>query len=302
MKKKAIVISVIVCTYNRVSLLKNCLRSLEKQTADKRMYEVIVVDNNSNDNTDETIKDFTKSRLSIQLVKEKNQGLSFARNRGWQEAKGKYVAYIDDDAFTDHDWIAEIISFTKKYPAVGVFGGPYKRYFLTPPPLWFPSGYGTLNLGKKVKQIHPPKEWLTGTNMIIQKNKFKKYGGFDTRFGMREKNTIYGEETDLIFRLHKSGEPIYYVPMIRVNHLVAGYKYSMLWLLKSDFFHSYSSSQFIRMKFNLMKGILFFLWSLLVFPFCLFNTKAKLLKTRSYYSLSHIFLALGQIAGSVYRL
>lgn len=299
MKNKAILISVIVCTYNRSSLLKNCLLSLEKQTADKNIYEVIVVDNNSNDNTQKIVKDFIKNYPNIKIVIEKMQGLSYARNRGWKKAKGRYVAYIDDDAYANHDWIAEIVSFTKKYPTVGVFGGPYKKYFLTPPPRWFPDRYGTLDLGKKIKQIHPPKEWLTGTNMIFNKHVFNKLGGFNTHLGMKGKTTVYGEETELIFRLYKLGEQIYYVPTIKVNHLVAQYKYNMWWLLKNDFYHSYSSSLFIRKKLGLIKDILLFLWSLLLFPLYLFDIKPGLLKTKVYYGLSNVFLAFGQITGSL---
>lgn len=298
----SLLISVVVCTYNRAQLLHSCLQSLDRQTANKRLYEIIIIDNNSTDDTQQIVRTFAKRRHNIRLVAEKKRGHSYARNAGWKNAKGRYVAYIDDDAFADRNWIEEIISFTKKFPAVGVFGGPYKRHFLTPPPYWFPDGYGTLDLGRKIKQIHPPKEWLTGTNMIFQKDIFKKYSGFDTRFGMKGKNTVYGEETDLMLRLHKSGEQIYYVPMINVSHLVADYKYNLWWLLKSDFFHSYSSSQFIGTKFNFMKGTLFLLWSILIFPFSLFDLKIRLIKTRVYYGLSNIFLSFGQIAGSIYKL
>lgn len=282
--------------------MHTCLQSLDNQTADKRLYEVIVVDNNSDDNTQHLTKSFIKNRHSFRLVSEKQQGLSHARNRGWKEAQGKYVAYIDDDAFADRNWIAEIISFTKKFPTVGIFGGPYKRYFLTPSPHWFPNGYGTLDLGIKIKQIHPPKEWLTGTNMIFKKSLFVTYGGFQKHFGMRGNRLFYGEEADLLLRLFKLGEQIYYVPMIKVNHLVADYKFNLWWLLKSDFFHSYSSPQFKQTKLNLVKGILFFLWSLLVFPLYLFDTKVLLIKTRVYYGLSNIFLSFGQIAESIYTL
>lgn len=302
MKNKTILISVVVCTYNRPQLLKKCLQSLIKQSIDKNLYEVIVVNNNSTKDTLEVVSDFAKNHPIIKIVTEKKLGHSYARNLGWKHAKGKYVAFIDDDAHADNDWMAEIISFTKKYPTVGVFGGPYKRYFLIPPPRWFPDGYGTLNLGKKVKQIYPPKEWLTGTNVIFKKILFEKFGGFNINFGLRGHTTIYGEETELMFKLYQLGEKIYYVPTIKVNHLVAQYKYNMWWLLKNDFYHSYSSSLFIRKKLGLIKDILLFLLSLLLFPLYLFDIKPRLLKTKVYYGLSNVFLAFGQIIGSLNNL
>ncbi|MGD8380729.1 MAG: glycosyltransferase, partial [Syntrophobacterales bacterium] len=91
-------ISVIVCTYNRAELLGGTLRTLCHQTLDTSEYEVIVVDNNSTDNTREVVDEFCRRSSNVRYCFEPQQGLSHARNQGLQEAKGKYVAYIDDDA------------------------------------------------------------------------------------------------------------------------------------------------------------------------------------------------------------
>ena len=90
-------ISVVVCTFNRAQLAATAIESLCEQTADKSQYEVIVVDNNSQDNTREVTEDFCSRYPNLRYCLEEEQGLSHARNRGWRESRGVYVAYVDDD-------------------------------------------------------------------------------------------------------------------------------------------------------------------------------------------------------------
>jgi len=90
-------ISVIVCTYNRAELLRELLPTLCEQTVAFTQYEVIVIDNGSTDHTKTVAAVFAARYPQVRYCYEPRQGLSHARNRGWQEAKGDYVAYIDDD-------------------------------------------------------------------------------------------------------------------------------------------------------------------------------------------------------------
>lgn len=230
-------ISIIVCTYNRSELLLGCLHSLVEQTLDTEDYEVIIVNNNSTDNTVETVGHFAKTynHIHIRIVTELNQGLSFARNRGWQEASGEYVAYIDDDALAPPDWVYQIQSFIDRQPNVSAFGGPYTSYSLVAVPDWFPPGYGCHSLGEDERPIVVGREWISGTNMIFKKKLFFDFGGFDENLGMSGSNVSYGEETNFLIKLSKNSIPVYYVPKINVRHLVAEYKMSLTWLLLSSY-------------------------------------------------------------------
>ena len=98
-------ISVVICTYNRAELLANSLQTLCEQTINKSDYEVLVVDNNSQDSTPNLTESFCRYYPNIRYFLETRQGLSHARNRGWQEAKGLYVAYIDDDCKVPEQWL-----------------------------------------------------------------------------------------------------------------------------------------------------------------------------------------------------
>ena len=86
MKKVA---TVVVCTYNRAHLLRSCLESLLAQTLDQGQFEVLVVDNNSTDATSQIVNEYTAKYSHFVAVAERQQGLSYARNRGWKEADGE---------------------------------------------------------------------------------------------------------------------------------------------------------------------------------------------------------------------
>lgn len=302
MKDKTILLSVIVCTYNRVSLLKKCLSSIKKQTASVKNYEVVVVDNSSTDSTKEMFKEYAKNRTNIRIVTEKNVGRSNARNRGWQEAKGKYVAYVDDDAIVKSDWLEKIIAFINKYPKIKVFGGPYDRYSIKQIPAWLPEKYFTLDLGGKLKKLNLKNEWLSGSNMIFNRSIFNKYGGFNTNFGGVGEKIFYGEETEFFTRLKKKKEPVYYVPTIRIKHLVTGKKLHLLWLLRNDYAHSFSNSLIIKRNSNFLRGIVSLILAIVLFPIYLVDVKKGVIKRRLYVGLSNIFSSFGQMAGSIYDL
>ena len=105
------VLSVVVCTYNRSDILRSCLESLGAQSANPERFEVLVVDNNSTDGTFEMAVSFSGCHGNFRVIREPLQGLSNARNRGWREAQGRYVAYIDDDAIASVGWVAAICDF-----------------------------------------------------------------------------------------------------------------------------------------------------------------------------------------------
>ena len=107
-------LSVVVCTHKRENLLRMCLDSLENQTAVKSDYEIVVVNNYSNGLSGVLIKEFTNQYDNIRFINEPNQGLSHARNRGWNESSGRYVAFIDDDSKAEKNWCKIIISSFEK--------------------------------------------------------------------------------------------------------------------------------------------------------------------------------------------
>ena len=96
-------ISCIVCTYNRQDFILQCLEALTHQSLDAKLYEVIVVDNHSNDATSKLVKGFIANHTDVQTtyVFEGKQGLSYARNAGAGVSQIDILTYIDDDAIAD---------------------------------------------------------------------------------------------------------------------------------------------------------------------------------------------------------
>ncbi|MDD1613734.1 MAG: glycosyltransferase family 2 protein, partial [Methylococcaceae bacterium] len=101
-------ISVIICTYNRANSLADTLHCLTKQSYETANWELIVVDNNSNDNTKEIISEYSKKLPNLIYKFEPQQGLSFARNLGIHSAHGAIIAFTDDDVLPEFDWLIQI--------------------------------------------------------------------------------------------------------------------------------------------------------------------------------------------------
>lgn len=289
------IISVVVCTYNRAEVLQRCLQSLADQNVDSNLFEVIVVDNNSTDNTLEIVDQYVKINHNFSIVTELNKGLSHARNLGWSVALGQYIAYIDDDANAYPNWISGIIDFVERQPDTGIFGGPYDAFFMGPIPDWFPPEYGKLDLGAVERPIRLGYEWIVGLNMVIRKDLFYEYGGFDVRLGMTGKTTAYGEEVNFFLNMYDNGVQVFYVPSIKVKHLVAEYKMSLNWLLLSG----YSAGRGYELTFNVKRSLRFHLASFIkelgMAMYIMVRPVRIPFQRRLYYSLYRLYYEAGAV-------
>lgn len=210
--------TVAVCTYNRAALLRDVLGDLCAQTLPREHYEILVVDNNSTDDTAAVAREF--AARGVRRVAEPAQGLSHARNRAWREARGEYVAYCDDDCRIPPGWLEAARTLALAHRPEGM-GGPYFACYASPRPAWFKDAYGSHDQGPE--RVLGPGEFLDGGNMILQRAVLEALGGFDGRLGMRGRALGYGEETDLQLRLRaaRPGAALRYSPALWVRHLVS---------------------------------------------------------------------------------
>lgn len=218
-------ISVIVCTYNRQEYLPNCLKHLANQSADNKDFEVLIIDNNSTDNTENIASDFIKSHpeVNAHYFCEMNQGHTFARNRGINEAKGRILSFIDDDAFVDHDFIKEIQLYFDHHDEVSAIGGKILPVYEGQHPKWM-SKYlltlvSALDMGNSPKKFKGSK-FPIGANMAFRAEVFEKYGHFNTDLGRRGSGLEGGDEKEVFLRLKRENEEIHYVPKVRVDHII----------------------------------------------------------------------------------
>ncbi len=219
-------ISVIICSYNRQQYITGAIDSLYNQTLPKHYYEVIVVDNNSIDNTKHVCLSYIQSHSDYNnyYLEEKQQGASFARNTGAAFAKAPLLAFMDDDAVADKDYLERIISFYEAHSDVGGLGGRIIPKYIPAEPKWMShyvsSLVGNFHYSNSVEMFRPGKYPLE-SNMIVTKKDFNEVRGFNTLLpGVKGTLRIGGEGKDFFIKLQALGKKIYYDPSIRVQHVV----------------------------------------------------------------------------------
>jgi glycosyltransferase involved in cell wall biosynthesis len=218
------IISFIICTYNREQYIYECLSRLAANTV-KEGWEIILVNNNSTDNTAAECARFVADYKpgNYHYFVETRQGLSFARNRGIKEAHGEWLVFLDDDAMVEKDYIAHLQEHLATHPEAGAFGGAIEPFFEDQQPDWLnPWSMGfvsAIDLGNAVKPF-PAKSYPIGANMGISRAAITATGDFNTALGRTGNNLMGGEEKDIFSRIRQTGIPIMYFPGIRVRHCI----------------------------------------------------------------------------------
>lgn len=220
-----ILVSVIVCTFNRNQYIGRCLEHLHLQDADKASYEVIIINNNSSDNTESICNDLITRYpdTNFRYFVEQNQGLSYARNRGIQEAKANILAFLDDDAFATPGYIESITKIFEQDTFIDAVGGKIIPLYELTQPAWM-SHYllplvAAQDYGATTKKF-PKGKFPIGANMIFKRSVFVTYGLFDIRLGRKGNDLGAGEEKELFEKLVTAGAYIVYDPSIIVEHII----------------------------------------------------------------------------------
>ena len=218
--------SVVVCSYNREKYIADAIESLINQTLSPELYEILIIDNNSKDRTGAIALDYVQ-RFSashhIHYFKETSQGLCFARNRGIQEAKGKFIVYMDDDGIADSNFLEVQYNFLIDFDYVIGLGGKIIPRYVDGKPRWIDGILEGLvskvDHGDKVFQ-YSGKKYPVGCNMTYRKDILVEVGMFDTGIGQVGDNLVRGDETELYERIKKRNQPVYYLPKSRVEHVI----------------------------------------------------------------------------------
>lgn len=225
-------ISVVICTRNRSQYLAWALESLMQQTLDPKWFEILVVDNNSDDNTAEVVRNAAPEGR-IRYVIEPVLGLSVARNRGWREARGKYIGWLDDDAKPVKTWL-EVAHRIITGPGYEIFGGPFIPFYDLPKPVWYKDEYGSRILSDTARELDVF-ETLSGNNFFMRRDLLVKHGGFKSEFGMTGNKIAYGEESELQIRIRHADPSVrsYYDPDVLIEHLVRVRKIRFYWFFET---------------------------------------------------------------------
>lgn len=192
-------------------------------------WELVVIDNGSSDNTSDVALSFS-DRIPVRVVREDVPGLSNARNRGVAEARGEYICWTDDDVVIDPDWLCAYTEAFRKHPEAAIFGGrvnPFLEGGCAPD--WFESrreqppissllayrDFGNAELMLSFLGDRTP----YGANFAVRAIDQRK-ALFDPDLGVSPTHKRLGEETEVFFRLFKTGACGWWVPGAMVTHII----------------------------------------------------------------------------------
>ena len=218
-------VTVALCSWNRSELLRKTLEQLTLlEPASGYEWELIVVDNNSTDETPGVLAEFA-TRLPLRALREPKPGKSNAANLAVREACGEYILWTDDDVLVASDWVRQYVGAFLRHPYADVFGGRIDPWFEGTPPRWLAEGfriiagvYAAMDLewpeGPAPESFYP-----FGANMAIRRGAHLRHP-FDSRIGPQPGSSIRGEEWMLVRELRRDGAQVVWVPDARVQHFI----------------------------------------------------------------------------------
>ncbi|MEW6535977.1 MAG: glycosyltransferase family 2 protein [Candidatus Auribacterota bacterium] len=225
----SIKVSIIIINYNTVDLLKKCLSSI-KQYCTRDDTEIIVVDNNSHDNSVAMVQ--SEFPDVVLIASKTNLGFVKGNNLAAKQAKGQYVLLLNSDTELTEDGIDGIIDFMDKTPDAGVIGGKilfpnktlqlscrrfslYLSEFINQT-TGLVKGINPFASYIKMKHLDYGKshiiDWVSGAYMLIRKDLINEIGLFDDEIFM------FCEDMDLCKRVYNHGYSVYYFPGSTIIH------------------------------------------------------------------------------------
>lgn len=235
-------VSVVICTYamERYGVFSECVDSVLAQTYDL-LEVVIVVD--GNDAVFERVQDDYGDLEDVVLhCNDENQGISYSRTRGAEIATGDVVAFIDDDAVAEEDWVAELARVYDNTDAIAV-GGYVAPDWVTKKPEFFPEEFywlvgcterGFAKDGQEVRNTY-------GSNISYKRDVFLNVGGYDVNTGRKGDQHIQAHEAPVGIRIREEyGKGVVYVEGAIVNHKLFDYRGEFRWLVFRSFWQGFS--------------------------------------------------------------
>lgn len=218
-------VTVAICSWNRAALLRETLQQMTHLEPDDSFdWELLVVDNNSTDETPAVLAEFA-ARLPLRPLHEPKPGKSNAANLAVKEARGEYILWTDDDVLVETNWVREYVAAFRRYPNAEVFGGRIDPWFEGTPPRWLKDGFGTVaGCYAAIDLNHPsgvaPETFYPlGASMALRRSSHLRHA-FDPRIGPQPGSSIRGEEWMLVRELRREGAQVVWVPDAIARHFI----------------------------------------------------------------------------------
>ncbi len=237
-------IAVVVATLDRCDYLNLCLQALGRQSAAADSFEVIIVDNGSADRTAGIAAAACSQHSNMIYVREERRGLSIARNAGVARSRADLVAFTDDDAIPNADWVERILARFATLPAeVAVLGGEVIPIWEGPRPDWLtdpllrPLSAGLM--WAPAARLLRDDEWLVEVNIAYRRARLIEFGGFAEQLGRVGNNLMSGEGC-INQLMARAGLRCFYDPEILVGHHIPASRLTQGWYRRRYFWQGVS--------------------------------------------------------------
>jgi glycosyltransferase involved in cell wall biosynthesis len=214
-------VTVAVVTYNRSRFLRETLAGLVRQNYPADLWELLVIDNNSKDDTRDVVASFMASTPSPRHILEMKQGLDHGRNRAIDEAQGEIIVLADDDILMEPTWLEQMVApfSSDRAHSIGVVGGEVVPVFPDGIPSWLEGSHRPLGFRMDSGPL-PPDQAPMGANFAFPKWVFARFGKFDTQLDRRGGKLFGGGDSEMIRRVRSVGLDAWFVPGAKVLHQI----------------------------------------------------------------------------------
>jgi glucosyl-dolichyl phosphate glucuronosyltransferase len=215
----SITVSVVLSTRNRCELLRGALDALMRQTADPAVYEIVVVDNNSSDETRGVVHEYVRhSTAAMKYVHETREGVSYGRNAGIAAARGTAIGFTDDDVRVAPDWVVSASEFVREHKTVQYVGGPVQPIWSAPVPDWLTrrhwSPLAIVDYGDAPFMVPDDRAvCLITANLFVRRTALDRVGWFAPEFRRCQ-------DRELMLRLWRARLPGAYNPSLAAEAVV----------------------------------------------------------------------------------
>lgn len=233
--------SIAICTYNGERRLPDVLECLLRQVQIEQLaWEVIVVDNNSSDDTAAVVAGYRArwpQNVPLRYAFEPQQGAGHARQHAVAIAHSPLIGFLDDDNLPAPDWIAQAVAFAQAHPQVGAFGSRIRGLFEgTPPPHFERIGafLALTDRGAAPLPYRPSQKVLPpSAGLVVRRSAWLKH--VPTRqvlSGPTAQNLAAGEDIEAVLHLQRGGWEIWYNPQMQVQHKIPQRRLERAYLIR----------------------------------------------------------------------
>ncbi|MEH2254092.1 hormogonium polysaccharide biosynthesis glycosyltransferase HpsE [Nostoc sp.] len=251
-------ITVAIPTYNGENRLPELLERLQNQLHTENLsWEIIVVDNNSTDNTAKVVQTYQQNwrcPYPLKYCFEAQQGAAYARKMAVQKAKGRFIGFLDDDNYPVSNWVSQAVAFGEKYPNAGAYGSQIHPDWEVEPPENFQriapflaiTERGNLPLlYEAAKKLLPPSAGL----VVRKKAWLESVPDKSILTGRVKGSMLTSEDLEMLSYIQKSGWQIWYNPEMEISHRIPNFRLQKDYLI--PFFRGIGLSRYVTRMVNI---------------------------------------------------